>query len=85
MNILQHPDRQPLKLAVSGNGVDKVIQERGLVQYSTRALGGSSGAPCFNDNWEVVALHHAQRARSLYSIREGIIFKSIYDEIRQEI
>jgi V8-like Glu-specific endopeptidase len=29
------------------------------VQYTTDTLPGSSGSPVFNDNWEVVALHHA--------------------------
>ena len=81
INILQHPGGRPLQLALSGNGVDKVIEEKAYVQYSTRALGGSSGAPCFNDEWHVVALHHAQRSRSFGLIREGIIFQAIYKEI----
>ncbi|MGL4649089.1 MAG: trypsin-like peptidase domain-containing protein, partial [Caldilineaceae bacterium] len=27
--------------------------------YLTDTLPGSSGSPCFNDRWEVVALHHS--------------------------
>jgi hypothetical protein len=83
LNILQHPGGEALKLALSGDGVESVFPEKGLVQYSTRALGGSSGAPCFNDDWQVVALHHAQRSRSFGTIREGILIRSILPEIEQ--
>ena len=83
LNILQHPGGEPLKLACSGDGVDKVLEEKGAVQYSTRARRGSSGSPCFTDEWKVIALHHAQRSKSFGTIREGIIFKSIYEEIEQ--
>jgi V8-like Glu-specific endopeptidase len=85
INILQHPKGQPLKLGISGDGVDRVFAKRGLVQYSTRAWGGSSGAACFTDEWKVIALHHAERRRSFGAIREGIIFSSIYQEIKDEI
>jgi hypothetical protein len=85
LNILQHPGGGPLKLACSGVGVDRVLEEKGLVQYSTRARTGSSGSPCFTDEWEVIALHHAQRSRPVGSIREGIIFKSIYEEIKEHL
>lgn len=81
LNILQHPEGKTLKLALSGNGVDQVVENRGIVQYSTKTENGSSGSPCFNDQWEVIALHHAQSSRSFGTIGEGIIFKSIYNEI----
>jgi hypothetical protein len=31
---------------------------RHYLQYTTDTLPGSSGSPVFNDDWEVVALHH---------------------------
>lgn len=85
INILQHAGGKALKLALSDNGVDRVFEERGIVQYSTRAIGGSSGSPCFTDNWEVIALHHAGQMRAFGQIREGIILKSIYQEIKQHL
>lgn len=81
LNILQHPAGEPLKLALSGDGVDKVLEKKGIVQYLTRAGRGSSGSPCFTDDWEAIALHSRQRSRSFGKIRVGIIFKSIYEEI----
>jgi len=83
LNILQHPQGGALQLALSGDGVDKVFQERGIVQYSTRAKRGSSGSPCFTDNWEVIALHQSGRSKAVGSIRQGIIFSSIYEEIKE--
>ena len=81
LNILQHPGGEEMKLAISGNGVVDVFPERGLVQYVTRAWGGSSGAPCFTDAWEVVAIHHAEMSRGFGKVREGILFEAIHNEI----
>lgn len=83
LHILQHPGGESMKLAQSGDGVVKVLEGRGLVQYATRALGGSSGSPCFRDNWDVIALHHAQRSKRVGTIREGIIFRAIHEEIKE--
>ena len=83
LNILQHPGGEEMKLAISGNGVVDVFPERGLVQYVTRAMGGSSGAPCFTDEWEVVAIHHAEMSRGFGKVREGILFEAIHNEIAQ--
>jgi V8-like Glu-specific endopeptidase len=81
LNILQHPRGGPLSFAFSKDGVRDVFEERGLMQYVTPASGGSSGSPCFNDDWKVVALHHAERSRSFGSIREGVLMNKIYREI----
>jgi len=83
IHILQHPGGATMMLGIADNGVTKVIPQRNLVQYVTQASVGSSGAPCFNDRWEIVALHHAQRARSFGSIREGILFGAIHKQIGQ--
>jgi|GEM_PF-1452800 V8-like Glu-specific endopeptidase len=86
LNILQHPvlhaeDGGGMKIAMSSNGIVHVDSGKGLVQYVTRAAAGSSGSPCFNDQWNVVALHHAELATTFGSIREGVLFSSIYKEI----
>ena len=85
LNILQHPGGAALQLAISGDGIVTVIPEKGLVQYSTRAIAGSSGAPCFDDDWQVTALHHAQRSKAFGVIREGILMNNILEEIKQYI
>ena len=83
LNILQHPGGAAMKLALSGNGVSAVCGA--FVQYVTRAAGGSSGSPCFNDDWKVVAIHHAERAKAFGAVREGILLGAIYPEIQPHL
>ena len=81
LSILQHPKGQVMQVAISSEAVTGVYKESGLIQYVNKTLVGSSGSPCFNDSWKVVALHHAQRSTSFGGIREGILFGAIYPEI----
>ena len=81
LHILQHPDGEKMKVSLSNNGVVKSHHERGLVLYVNSTQGGSSGSPCFNDQWKLVALHHKEKQTSFGSVREGILFRSIYAEI----
>jgi V8-like Glu-specific endopeptidase len=57
INIIQHPGGGPKQIALYHNVV--VYSDARVVQYLTDTLPGSSGSPCFNDAWEVVALHHS--------------------------
>jgi hypothetical protein len=63
------------------------------VHYRTPTEGGSSGSPVFEeDGWEVVALHHAGKAKmpklddpaSFYEANEGIPIAAIRASIRAE-
>lgn len=55
--IIQHPKGLHKKIALAHNLVRFVGDKH--VQYWTDTDEGSSGAPVFNEKWEVVALHHA--------------------------
>ncbi|MFI9307452.1 endonuclease [Streptomyces triculaminicus] len=57
VNIVQHPGGEPKQLALRENEVVDLLDD--FVQYGADTRQGSSGAPVFNDQWEVVALHHA--------------------------
>jgi V8-like Glu-specific endopeptidase len=81
INILQHPNGESMKLSISCDGITGVYPNSGLVQYINKTSGGSSGSPCFNENGELVALHHAQRSKYFGTIREGILFTSIYNDL----
>ena len=48
-----------MQLALDLQAVIKVNGNGTRVQYRTNTLGGSSGAPCFNKDWELVAMHHS--------------------------
>jgi V8-like Glu-specific endopeptidase len=56
VSIIQHPNGGPKKIAFTDNKVSAVFSD--LVQYSTDTEPGSSGSPVFNQDWEIVGLHH---------------------------
>jgi hypothetical protein len=61
--IPQHPDGKPLKLAADTEAIN---EEAGLwlngnktrIRYATNTEAGASGSPCFDFNWNLIALHH---------------------------
>jgi hypothetical protein len=57
--ILQHPKAAPLKLALDTQAVISINANGTRVLYRTNTEGGSSGSPCFDQNWTLVALHHS--------------------------
>jgi hypothetical protein len=57
--IVQHPDGDPLVFALDTNGVLGLNGNDTRVKYTTNTLGGSSGSPCFDQDWGLVALHHS--------------------------
>jgi hypothetical protein len=83
LNILQHPGGKALMIALSANGVTGVYDDSGLFQYVTNAAGGSSGSPCFDDYWNVVGIHHAERSRIFGAIREGILFGHVHKAVSE--
>lgn len=58
VSIIQHPDGKMKKVALRQNEITNLSLPK-FIRYVTDTKSGSSGAPVFNDKWEVVALHHA--------------------------
>jgi hypothetical protein len=58
MMILQHPQGTPLKLALDTQAVMTLNANQTRVKYATNTEPGSSGSPCFDLNWNLLALHH---------------------------
>ena len=56
VSVIQHPQGGTKQICFTDNKVSAVFGD--LVQYSTDTEPGSSGAPVFNQRWEIVALHH---------------------------
>ena len=60
ISIIQHPDGGPKKYGVRDNELLIAPSDGDLfLQYTTDTLPGSSGSPAFNQDWEVVGLHHS--------------------------
>ncbi|MGH2559232.1 MAG: trypsin-like peptidase domain-containing protein, partial [Thermomicrobiales bacterium] len=57
--IVQHPQGAPLQLALDTEAIIGPNENGTRVRYRTNTEPGSSGSPCFNADWELVALHHS--------------------------
>jgi V8-like Glu-specific endopeptidase len=53
--IIQHPLAAPLRVTTGAY----VGGDASRVRYQANTMKGSSGSPCFNANWKLVALHSA--------------------------
>lgn len=57
VTIIQHPSGERKQVALRENQVIDVLDD--FLHYRTDTSPGSSGSPVFNDQWELVALHHS--------------------------
>jgi endonuclease G len=55
--VIQHPGGAPKKIALRNNKLVDLFDD--FLHYTTDTDRGASGSPVFNDQWQVVALHHA--------------------------
>ena len=91
VNILQHPGGKPKRLAMRNNAVARI--DDNLIAYWTDTDYGSSGAPVFNDSWQVVAVHRAYEernglqylGRSVGGANIGSRITKIVDDLRAKV
>ncbi len=76
VTIIQHPSGERKQLALRENQIVDVLDD--FLHYRTDTSPGSSGSPVFNDQWEVVALHHSgvprKDARGRILTRDGKVW-----------
>lgn len=84
VSIIQHPGGQPKQVALRDNRIVDIFEH--FIHYETDTERGASGSAASNDQWEVVALHHASvQARDGDGfVNEGIRVSSLIERIRQE-
>lgn len=92
INILQHPRGAPLKVVLTQNRVTANMSDT-RVHYLADTDDGSSGSPVFNDRWEVIALHHGHKSRTLGPssgggrvayVNEGIPMRAILVDLKKK-
>jgi|GEM_PF-2066749 len=98
VNIIQHPNGDPLKVVMTQNHVAADMTDT-RVHYIADTMGGSSGSAVFNRQWEVIALHHAGKPypplpaghelpgaeknwRDQYQVNEGIPIRAILEDLK---
>ncbi len=77
LNIIQHPGGDPQKVAVHDNTLVDVDGD--FLHYRTDTMGGSSGSPVFNNQWDLVALHHA----AVGALNEGARISRVVARLQQ--
>jgi endonuclease G len=80
VNIVQHPGGGPRQFAVSNNRLLDILPA-GYLHYETDTERGSSGSPVYNQDWELIALHHC----GVPEMRGGDVIKTdgnVWDEDR---
>lgn len=56
LNIIQHPNGAPKSVVLRQNRFTALLEN--FMHYEGDTKWGSSGSPVFNDQWQVVCLHH---------------------------
>jgi endonuclease G len=93
VNIIQHPGAMPKMIALRNNRLHDRTETTLL--YETDTQQGSSGSPVFNDDWDLVALHHyGEPFRALkdetgrtipINMNEGIRISAIYKDLEARL
>ena len=104
VTIIQHPGSEPKQIAIRASQIitlePKValgIDPDKFIHYSTDTEPGSSGAPVFNDQWQVLALHHKavpaptkpgttaeESAKQVWIANEGVRISAIFNLLERK-
>ena len=82
--VVGHPQAGEMQFSLQDSILMDVCPKERLMHYRTPTDPGSSGSAVFNQEWEVVALHHAGSqtcprlaGNGTYEANEGITLQSI--------
>lgn len=81
VNILGHPKGLSLRVSLQDNNLVSVGER--YLHYNTPTDQGSSGSAIFNQNWELVGIHHS--ASKTMQANEGIRIDRILEDIRKRL
>lgn len=86
--IIGHPDGDGLQFSIADSELLDIDDAGKLVHYRTPTVGGSSGSPVFDLDWQVFAIHHAGddaaprlHGSGTYAANEGISMEALVQAI----
>ncbi|WP_427170096.1 DNA/RNA non-specific endonuclease [Fusobacterium nucleatum] len=86
VSIIQHPKGGPKSVTLRENKVSRI--KDGFIHYLTDTEPGSSGSPVFNDQWNLVALHHSgvpdPKKKDEWVANEGILIFEIVNYLAKK-
>ena len=86
VTIIQHPEGDSLRIALRENRVTRAHRDEAVIWYAADTAHGSSGAPVFNDSFQLAALHASGRIkrneRGEYALRNGT-WRASLDGLRE--
>jgi DNA/RNA endonuclease G (NUC1)/V8-like Glu-specific endopeptidase len=83
-NIISHPDGRMKEIAIHENEVQ--WQDELVVHYTSDTQPGSSGAAVCNNNWQLIALHHASKKSNVPKhevLNEGVKLSAIAADLER--
>lgn len=89
--IIGHPSGGTLSMSLQDNLL--LDHQAPLIHYRTPTVGGSSGSPVFNRQWELIGIHHKgsstmprlHNRQGVYEANEGIWIADIIAELEKKI
>jgi len=83
LNLIHHPGGAPQQITLRNNAL--LARHQQLLHYAADTDEGSSGAPVFNDGWQLVALHHGGVESDDGWVNEGVRISAIIDWLKGEL
>ncbi|TPL99400.1 DNA/RNA non-specific endonuclease [Mesorhizobium sp. B2-3-10] len=89
VTIVQHPDGDYMQIALRENKVVTASQEEFVIRYTADTAHGSSGAPVFNDSFQIAALHSGGRIKrneaGQFLLKSGEYVASVDDRDESDV
>jgi hypothetical protein len=82
LHIFQHPDSQPMQIALGFQKIIGMSNNESRIRYEVNTLPGSSGSPCFNENFEWIGLHNLGDPRWVPAYNQGVSSKKIVQRLQ---
>lgn len=81
VTILQHPDGEPMRIALRENAITRLEPDEPFLNYEADTAHGSSGAPVFNDSLQLIALHSSGKIKrdesGNFALKDGRFVSSL--------